>query len=194
MNFHHCPSCGSEIKFKKQCRGQENEVEDFLSMQIEEFQEDSNTPLKLIQDIKSELNCNHDLNPYLQEAHKILLTCSNPECKSVNKDRPQDYLKKIIYGKDLYDCQAVHAEENAILNSARFGGISLDGATLYTTTQPCLLCAKKIIASHIKEVVYLEPYADDRVEKHFVQSNIKMTQFQGFSPYRLFKLFKAYFL
>ena len=45
----------------------------------------------------------------------------------------------------------VHAEANAILNSTR----SLEGATLYVTLFPCNECAKLLVQSGIKEVVYL---------------------------------------
>ncbi len=46
----------------------------------------------------------------------------------------------------------VHAEPNAILNST----VSLDDTTLYVTLFPCNDCAKLIIQSGIREVVYLE--------------------------------------
>jgi dCMP deaminase len=46
----------------------------------------------------------------------------------------------------------VHAEPNAILNST----VSLDDATLYVTLFPCHECAKLIIQSGIKEIVYAE--------------------------------------
>lgn len=46
----------------------------------------------------------------------------------------------------------VHAELNAILNS---GGKSLAGASIYVDLFPCNECAKAIIQSGIKEVVYL---------------------------------------
>jgi len=45
----------------------------------------------------------------------------------------------------------VHAEPNAILNSTQ----SLMGATLYVTLFPCNECAKLVIQSGIKEIVYL---------------------------------------
>ena len=45
----------------------------------------------------------------------------------------------------------VHAELNAILNS---GARSLEGATLYTSLLPCSECAKAIIQTGIKTVVY----------------------------------------
>ena len=41
-------------------------------------------------------------------------------------------------------CYAVHAEQNAIIQAAKLGA-SVDGATLYCTHQPCVICAKLII-------------------------------------------------
>ena len=57
-------------------------------------------------------------------------------------------------------CYAVHAEQNAIIQAAKLG-ISIDGATLYCTHQPCVLCAKMIVNSGIKRVVYGEGYPDE---------------------------------
>jgi cytidine deaminase len=53
--------------------------------------------------------------------------------------------------------RAVHAEMAAIVDAAR-RGVSLRGATLYTTTFPCHLCARHIVAAGLKDVVYVEPY------------------------------------
>lgn len=54
----------------------------------------------------------------------------------------------------------LHAEANAITKIAKSGNNS-DGATLYVTTSPCLECAKLIIQSGIKRVVYSEKYRVD---------------------------------
>lgn len=51
----------------------------------------------------------------------------------------------------------LHAEANAITKLARSNNNS-DGATLYVTASPCLECAKLIIQSGIKRVVYGEDY------------------------------------
>lgn len=57
----------------------------------------------------------------------------------------------------------VHAELNAILNS---NGKSLQGATIYVALFPCNECAKAIIQSGIKEVVYLsDKYAETDATK-----------------------------
>ena len=54
----------------------------------------------------------------------------------------------------------VHAERNAILNNH---GADLNGTTLYVTFFPCNECAKSIIQSGIKKVVYLRMYSYDEI-------------------------------
>ena len=51
----------------------------------------------------------------------------------------------------------LHAEANAITKLARSSNYS-DGATLYVTAAPCIECAKLIIQSGIKRVIYAEQY------------------------------------
>ena len=57
-------------------------------------------------------------------------------------------------------CYAIHAEQNAIIQAAKLG-VSIEGATLYCTHQPCILCAKMIVNSGISRVVYGEGYPDE---------------------------------
>ena len=57
-------------------------------------------------------------------------------------------------------CYAVHAEQNAIIQAAKLG-VSVEGATMYVTHQPCSICAKMIINSGIKRIVYKNGYPDD---------------------------------
>lgn len=57
--------------------------------------------------------------------------------------------------------RAMHAEMTAITSAAK-GGISIKGATLYCTTFPCHNCAKHIVGSGIKRVVFREPYQKSR--------------------------------
>ena len=44
-------------------------------------------------------------------------------------------------GTDLDNCYCINAEENAVIEAGRQKS---DGATIYVTTYPCLMCAKKI--------------------------------------------------
>ncbi|MBQ6595748.1 MAG: cytidine/deoxycytidylate deaminase family protein [Clostridia bacterium] len=57
-------------------------------------------------------------------------------------------------------CYAIHAEQNAIIQAAKLGN-SIDGATLYCTHQPCVICAKMIVNAGIRRVVYEHGYPDD---------------------------------
>ena len=51
----------------------------------------------------------------------------------------------------------LHAEANAISKVAKSGN-SAEGATLYVTASPCIECAKLIIQSGIRRVVYRDEY------------------------------------
>ena len=60
-----------------------------------------------------------------------------------------------------YDlCICVHAEANAIAMAARYG-IAIDGATLYTTDQPCFGCAKELLQAGVVKVFYAKPWTPD---------------------------------
>jgi dCMP deaminase len=60
-------------------------------------------------------------------------------------------------GADLGECVCSHAEENAITQSA-YHGVSVRGATIYSTFCPCLMCTKMIINAGIAEVVFSADY------------------------------------
>ena len=68
-------------------------------------------------------------------------------------------------------CRAGHAEGNAIAQAAR-NGVNIDNAILYCTTQPCAYCAKLIVNSGIKRIVYCEEYGHgmDDLTKEILQN------------------------
>ncbi len=57
-------------------------------------------------------------------------------------------------------CRGLHAEQNAIIQAARYG-IDINGAKIYITTQPCITCAKMLINAGISEIIYANPYPDE---------------------------------
>lgn len=73
-------------------------------------------------------------------------------------------------------CYAVHAEQNAIIQAAKLG-VQLEGATLYCTHQPCSICAKMIINSGIKRVVYKEGYPDEFSMKMFDEVGLAVEKY-----------------
>lgn len=57
-------------------------------------------------------------------------------------------------------CRGLHAEQNAIIQAARYG-IDISGAKIYINTQPCVTCAKMLINAGITEIIYENPYPDE---------------------------------
>ena len=72
-------------------------------------------------------------------------------------------------------CRAVHAEQNAIIQAA-LHGVSIEGATLYCTHQPCILCAKMLINAKISRVVYSQAYPDDTALRFLAQAGVEVNR------------------
>lgn len=114
-----------------------------------------------------------------------------------------DILKKVISKTEIKSIteygRAVHAEMAALMTSARLG-ISTKECHLYTTTFPCHNCAKHIVASGIKKVIFVEPYPKSLAfvlhgdaislnNKESSPKSISFEQFIGIGPRRFFDLF-----
>ena len=56
-------------------------------------------------------------------------------------------------------CKAVHAEQNSIIQAATTGVVIL-GGDMYSTTFPCIICAKMIINAGLRAVCYIGEYGD----------------------------------
>jgi len=81
--------------------------------------------------------------------------------------------------KYLYVC---HAEFNAILNNR--DGSALNGCRIYVTLFPCNECAKAIVQTGIKEIVYLDDKYHDTVEstasrKILDMAGVKYVRYEG---------------
>ena len=72
-------------------------------------------------------------------------------------------------------CRGLHAEQNAIIQAA-LHGVSIDGATLYCTNQPCSICAKMLINSRIVNIIYKEGYADSLSDAMLSETDISLRQ------------------
>ncbi|MFA5199980.1 MAG: cytidine/deoxycytidylate deaminase family protein [Candidatus Omnitrophota bacterium] len=80
---------------------------------------------------------------------------------------------KIPSGQRHELCRALHAEQNALIQSS-LHGISVKGATLYSTTQPCVICAKMLINAGIKEIVMTDGYPDKLAMEFLKAAKIKL--------------------
>ncbi len=101
--------------------------------------------------------------------------------------------------KDLIEfSRSIHAEMDALISMVRKDSALSSDATLYSTTFPCHNCARHIIASGIKRVVYIEPYEkslatqlhDDAIAlENEAVGMVNFIHFEGVSPTRYQDLF-----
>lgn len=100
--------------------------------------------------------------------------------------------------------RAIHAEMEALLSAARTGKHGLKNGTIYVTTYPCENCAKHIIASGLRKVVYIEPYPKSRAKAFFSdfiaddldgepKNKLIFSQFTGVAPQAYSLLFRESF-
>ena len=130
-----CPHCGAE----------ETEEQKLVRTQVENSPEDFGYTFKHYC-----THCNHLINKW------------NVPYSSSIADMPLEDINDLHFISTVPPTYrtnefTVHAEQNVISYAAR-GGISTEGCTLYVTTAPCKNCAKLIVQSGIKEVVYDETY------------------------------------
>lgn len=72
-------------------------------------------------------------------------------------------------------CRGLHAEQNAIIQAA-LHGVSVNGAILYCTNHPCVICAKMIINAGISTVIVRDAYKDSMAEKMLEEAGVRVRQ------------------
>ena len=75
-------------------------------------------------------------------------------------------------------CRGLHAEQNAIIQAAYYG-VSINGATLYCTNLPCIICTKMLINAGLARVVYEQGYADPLARQMWEESKVTIEQFHS---------------
>jgi dCMP deaminase len=80
---------------------------------------------------------------------------------------------KVPSGQRHELCRGLHAEQNAIIQAA-WHGVKIEGSTMYSTYQPCIICVKMMINAGIKRLVYNGNYPDLLARKMLKESDIKV--------------------
>jgi dCMP deaminase len=80
-------------------------------------------------------------------------------------------------GERVEMCRGLHAEQNALVQAARYG-IPLEGAVIYCTNQPCITCAKMLINAGIVKVIYKHPYPDKPAQDILAESKVTVEMFR----------------
>ena len=84
-----------------------------------------------------------------------------PHCAEIGCLREQ---LDIPSGERQELCWGIHAEQNAIIQSALFG-VSTEGAIVYCTTKPCITCAKILANAGIEKIYVASEYPDEFSDK-----------------------------
>lgn len=103
-------------------------------------------------------------------APRNLKHCSETGCLRQQNNIPSGQRHEI--------CRALHAEQNALLQAAAYG-VQIEGAALYCTTQPCVLCAKMLINAGITRIYAAESYPDEMALALLTEAGVELIQFGG---------------
>jgi len=111
--------------------------------------------------------------------NKVVSIGYNGMPRGVNESKLTWNKNEGLDSKYLYVC---HAEFNAILNTR--DGSQLHGCRLYVTLFPCNECAKAVIQTGIKEVIYASDKYKDTVgtqasRKLLELAGVKLTEYKG---------------
>lgn len=113
------------------------------------------------------------------------------------KGLPLSYCFKSLHNKfegekNQVHTRSLHAEENAILQIARFGGEGLENGIIYVTASPCELCCKKLYQIGVRKIIFIDEYPgisrENIISIGFKRPNLK--HFQGAYGATYFKLYQ----
>lgn len=93
----------------------------------------------------------------------LIKTTTGKPAPEYSNGRNITFCFKTIYNgikkdKNQVHTRSLHAEENAFLQIAKYGGQGLEGGSLFTTASPCELCAKKAYQLGVARIYYIDPY------------------------------------
>ena len=118
--------------------------------------------------------CRKQVGSILVSEKKKIISCGWNGVPA-GKDHCHDIFEKEMHKDDFFKIHGewsrdneLHSELNCVIHCDKS---KLETATLYTTLSPCSECAKIIIASGIKQVIYYELYDRDQKGIQILKNN-----------------------
>lgn len=119
--------------------------------------------MKIADDVSTRSTClRRQVGAVIVKDKRLLTTGYNGAPTGISHCTEQNCLRtinKVPSGERHELCRGLHAEQNAIIQAAYYG-VSIKGAKIYITTQPCSICTKMLINSGIESFIYRSPYND----------------------------------
>ena len=136
--------------------------------------------MNIVDDVATRSTClRRRLGAVIVKDKRIIATGYNgaprnlPHCLDIGCLRDE---LKIASGTRHEICRAVHAEQNAVLQCAAHG-VSCEGATVYTSSSPCMICAKMLVNAGIKRIVFKGDYPDPEAVELLRKAGVAVEKF-----------------
>jgi len=138
--------------------------------------------MKIADDVATRATCvRRRVGSVLVKDRRILATGYNGAPANITHCTPETCLRNIYNipsGERHELCRGLHAEQNAIIQAA-FHGVSVKGAVIYVTSQPCSICTKMLINSGILRFIFREPYNDPLAQEMMDEAGVETVIFTG---------------
>lgn len=133
--------------------------------------------MKITKDVALRSTClKRNVGAIIVKDFRVLSTGYNGAPKKMKHCKDTGCLRKklnVPSGQRHELCRGLHAEQNAIIQAA-WHGVKIEGGTMYSTYQPCVICVKMMINAGIKRLVYEGTYPDKLARQMLKESGIKV--------------------
>ena len=137
--------------------------------------------MRIAQDVSLRAICvKRKVGALIVKDNCILSTGYNGAPKGFSHCSEETCLRKQMHvpsGQRHELCRGLHAEQNAIIQAA-WHGVKIEGATLYCTYQPCVICVKMMINAGIVRLVYAGGYPDELARQMLEESKLQVNKFE----------------
>ena len=135
--------------------------------------------MKIAEDVSTRSTClRRQVGAVIVKDKRMLTTGYNGVPTGIAHCTEQNCLRtiyKVPSGERQELCRGLHAEQNAIIQAAYYG-LSINGAKIYVTHQPCSICTKMLINSGVTTFIFKYPYndplADDMIKEAGIQCRV----------------------
>jgi dCMP deaminase len=136
---------------------------------------------KIADDVATRSTCiRRQVGAVIVKEKRILATGYNGAPKGVSHCTNETCLRNkfnVPSGERHELCRGLHAEQNAIVQAAAHG-VAINGAVIYITNQPCMICTKMLINCDIKTFIYRQPYNDPLAKEMMDEANVEVIEFK----------------
>jgi dCMP deaminase len=138
--------------------------------------------MTITSDVATRATCiRRQVGAVIIKERRILTTGYNGPPVGISHCTPETCLRtkfNIPSGERHEMCRGLHAEQNAIIQAA-LHGVSIKGASIYCTHQPCSICTKMLINSGIMKFIFRDPYNDPLADEMIREAGVEISVYAG---------------